>query len=67
VTTKPLDEHTHNTQQHRHEIAKGNKRATIVQWRCPNCGQHIFVVRGLEPPDLCEYCKDMTTWELVEK
>jgi hypothetical protein len=35
---------------------------SICYWRCPNCGQVHF---GDTPPDLCDYCRDFTTWELL--
>jgi hypothetical protein len=34
----------------------------ICFWRCPNCGQVHF---GDQPPDMCAYCRDFTTWELI--
>ncbi len=37
------------------------------QWRCMNCGQHVFVVVGSNPPDICQYCNDMTTWKPTER
>ena len=37
------------------------------QWRCMNCGQYVFVVVGFDPPDICQYCNDMTTWQLAER
>lgn len=30
-----------------------------LTWECPNCGQTFF---GQQPPDLCAYCQDFTTW-----
>lgn len=30
-----------------------------VIWECPNCGQTFF---GQYPPDLCDFCRDFTTW-----
>jgi rubrerythrin len=33
--------------------------ATVSLWRCPNCGQTWF---GDDPPDVCDFCHDMTTW-----
>lgn len=35
---------------------------TICYWCCPNCGQMHFADL---PPDLCDYCDDFTTWQLV--
>jgi rubrerythrin len=32
-------------------------------WLCPNCGQSYF---GAHPPDLCDYCRDFTTWRRVK-
>ncbi|HEX2906162.1 MAG TPA: hypothetical protein VHO69_04835 [Phototrophicaceae bacterium] len=32
-------------------------------WECPNCGQSYF---GAQPPDLCDYCRDFTTWRLIK-
>ncbi len=31
-------------------------------WRCPNCGQVHF---GEDPPDMCDFCQDFTTWGLI--
>ncbi|MCA0455963.1 MAG: hypothetical protein LCI00_18445 [Chloroflexi bacterium] len=33
-----------------------------LTWECPNCGQRVF---GKQPPDICDYCCDLTTWRLV--
>jgi hypothetical protein len=38
----------------------------VVRWRCPNCGQTLFTAPDYEPPDICAYCRDMTTWQRVE-
>ena len=38
----------------------------VQRWYCPNCGQHIFTPIDEEPPEVCAYCEDMTTWQLVE-
>lgn len=35
-----------------------------ITWECPNCGQTFF---GLHPPDLCDYCRDLTTWRRVDR
>ena len=37
-----------------------------AQWRCMNCGQYVFVVIDCDPPDVCQYCNDMTTWQLTK-
>lgn len=42
-------------------------RADVRQWRCMNCGQHIFTTVQDTPPDICAYCCDMTTWQVIEK
>lgn len=34
----------------------------MCYWRCPNCGQVHF---GDHPPDLCAFCRDFTTWQLI--
>jgi hypothetical protein len=31
-------------------------------WRCPNCGQVLF---SDPPPDMCAFCEDFTTWQLI--
>lgn len=36
----------------------------IMFWECPNCGQSYF---GEQPPDLCDYCQDFTTWRPVNQ
>jgi uncharacterized OB-fold protein len=38
-------------------------QTTIARWRCPNCGQMYFCDAKEDPPDMCHYCRDMTTWE----
>lgn len=38
----------------------------VNRLRCLNCGQHIFVAAESEPPEICQYCADMTTWRLIE-
>jgi predicted RNA-binding Zn-ribbon protein involved in translation (DUF1610 family) len=43
------------------------KKEQVVRWRCPNCGQTIFTGIDSEPPDICNYCRDMTTWQRVEE
>lgn len=35
----------------------------LVRWRCMNCGQQFFCLPEEEPPDICDYCQDMTTWQ----
>ncbi len=32
-------------------------------WQCPNCGQTLF---SSSPPDLCDFCGDLTTWRYVQ-
>lgn len=41
----------------------GSRLAPIIHWRCPNCGQTYFSSADDQPPDMCAYCHDMTTWE----
>lgn len=36
---------------------------SIVCYRCPNCGQTYFCAADQTPPDICSYCRDMTTWQ----
>jgi hypothetical protein len=31
-------------------------------WRCPNCGQVHFAEA---PPDMCDFCRDFTTWQPI--
>ncbi|GAB4516189.1 MAG: hypothetical protein OHK0046_21090 [Anaerolineae bacterium] len=31
-------------------------------WQCPNCGQVLF---SDQPPDMCDFCRDFTTWRLI--
>ncbi|MBL8153260.1 MAG: hypothetical protein JNM70_03675 [Anaerolineae bacterium] len=33
-----------------------------ITWQCPNCGQIVF---GRQPPEVCDYCRDLTTWRRV--
>ena len=48
--------------------ANTNKHLTHTeQWRCMNCGQYVFVVIDCDPPDICQYCNDMTTWQPTER
>lgn len=35
------------------------------RWRCPYCGQ-VWSLLGMEPPDVCDYCQTMTTWQQLE-
>jgi len=37
--------------------------AALPVWCCPNCGQRHF---GEDPPDMCAYCADFTTWRRVD-
>lgn len=39
-------------------------RRSQVYWRCPNCGQMNF---SDEPPDMCDFCQDFTTWQPVSE
>lgn len=32
-------------------------------WRCLNCGQMVFSGAQEAPSDICQGCKDMTTWQ----
>lgn len=36
------------------------KNPPQLWWRCPNCGQTYF---GEDPPDMCDFCQDFTTWQ----
>lgn len=45
--------------------APTQSKTGIIRWRCPNCGQTLFTARDDDPPDLCDYCDDMTTWQRV--
>jgi len=47
--------------------ATTQKNSHIVIWICPNCGQTHFTINEEEPPDICDYCHDMTTWQQVER
>lgn len=35
------------------------KAPRMARWECPNCGQSYF---GDDPPDMCDFCGDFTTW-----
>jgi hypothetical protein len=37
---------------------------SLIIWQCPNCGQSYF---GEQPPDMCDYCQDFTTWRRVNQ
>jgi hypothetical protein len=41
----------------------GRPPPDVPIWLCPNCGQSYF---GAHPPDLCDYCRDFTTWRQVK-
>lgn len=41
-----------------------SKVALVRFWQCPNCGQKVF---GDIPPDLCDFCADLTTWRLLPR
>ncbi|NWF69142.1 MAG: bifunctional DNA primase/polymerase [Chloroflexi bacterium] len=36
--------------------------AELKLWKCPNCGQVHFAD---VPPDMCDFCRDFTTWKLL--
>jgi hypothetical protein len=36
------------------------KVSDVKLWRCPNCGQVHFAD---VPPDMCDFCQDLTTWK----
>ncbi|MFN8375055.1 MAG: bifunctional DNA primase/polymerase [Anaerolineae bacterium] len=40
--------------------ASADKEASLKLWKCPNCGQVHFAE---EPPDMCDFCRDFTTWK----
>lgn len=61
VTMLPCHEPPHNADE------TGERLTDIEQWRCLNCGQLVFVAAGAEPPDICQYCDDMTTWQPAER
>ncbi len=41
-----------------------NTTVYISWWYCPNCGQTYF---GDDPPDMCDFCEDFTTWKRVPR
>jgi rubrerythrin len=49
--------------QHRESSTHPRQPDTLIRWRCPNCGQTHFTAPDDEPPDICAYCCDMTTWK----
>ena len=58
-------ENSHDTQDRGAESKTGCK--TVVQrLRCLNCGQLIFAAAETEPPEVCQYCNDMTTWQVID-
>ncbi|RMG86204.1 MAG: winged helix-turn-helix transcriptional regulator [Chloroflexi bacterium] len=66
----PLEEFTasmvqsQRNQTLQHDITAATETAnTMKLWECPNCGQRHF--SDEEPPDICDYCQDMTTWRVV--
>ena len=60
----PKENRRNGTQSTKRSPADGGGDA--IRWRCLNCGQHVFVIAGLDPPDICAYCSDMTTWQMVD-
>ena len=40
------------------------KRGFVVRYKCGNCGQ-LWAFSDVEPPLLCDYCGDVTTWQVV--
>ncbi|MEO8610762.1 MAG: hypothetical protein ABI690_22885 [Chloroflexota bacterium] len=46
------------------EAELGTQHSELIVWCCPNCGQSYF---GKNPPDMCDYCRDFTTWRRVER
>ena len=51
--------------QKRDNLLKSEERGSVSRLRCLNCGQLIFVNAGGEPPEVCQYCDDMTTWQAL--
>lgn len=41
--------------------------ASLKRLRCLNCGQNIFVATDADPPEICQYCDDITTWRLIKQ
>ena len=37
------------------------------KWRCLNCGQMVFTAAHDLPADVCQFCKDMTTWQALQE
>ncbi len=52
----------------RNEISDDTPNVPVMgvrHWRCPNCGQHTFTTLRDQPPDKCDFCADLTTWEFI--
>ena len=49
----------------RSQEIEARQNAKVKRLRCLNCGQHIFVAAESEPPEICQYCDDMTTWRAI--
>jgi len=39
------------------------EKPRVARWECPNCGQSYL---GDDPPDMCDFCGDFTTWRPLE-
>ena len=46
-------------------LSPSSQARAMRQWRCLNCGQLVFTAADDAPPDLCQGCKDMTTWRAL--
>jgi len=47
---------------------KGKRKKEEKQekgWLCPYCGQ-VWFIPGMEPPDVCDFCLTMTTWQKLD-
>lgn len=58
-------ENSHDTQNRGGESRSGAK-SVVQRLRCLNCGQLIFAAAEVKPPEVCQYCDDMTTWQVID-
>jgi sugar-specific transcriptional regulator TrmB len=43
---------------------KRKEELQTKHYKCGNCGQ-MWWMGDFEPPPICDFCKDMTTWQLM--
>ena len=63
----PMDSKSGDTPPNRAQETRARGVEDLKRLRCLNCGQNIFVAIESAPPDICQFCGDMTTWRLIDQ